>query len=84
MPCVKFSKCEFLLTSVDFLGHVINSDYINFEGQKIEEVMTWVRPLNLIEFHNFSGLERYYGRFVEGFSSILAPLNKLTHNATKF
>jgi len=46
--------------------------------------MTWPRPLNATEVRNFLGLAGYYRRFVEGFSSISAPLTKLTHKATKF
>ncbi|XP_049399822.1 uncharacterized protein LOC125863894 [Solanum stenotomum] len=80
----KFSKCDFWLTSVAFIGHVITSEGIKVDGQKIEVVMTWSRPLNLMEVRNFLGLAGYYRRFVKGFSSISAPLTKLTHKATKF
>ncbi|XP_019253902.1 PREDICTED: uncharacterized protein LOC109232595 [Nicotiana attenuata] len=80
----KFSKCEFWLTSVAFLGHVITGDGINVDGQKIEAVMTWPRPLNPTEVHSFLGLGGYYRRFVERFSSISAPLTKLTHKGAKF
>ncbi|KAH0633816.1 hypothetical protein KY284_036602 [Solanum tuberosum] len=80
----KFSKCAFWLTSVAFLGHVITSEGIKVDGQKIEAVMTWSRPLNAMEVRSFLGLVRYYRRFVEGFSSISALLTKLTHKATKF
>nr|XP_009804253.1 PREDICTED: uncharacterized protein LOC104249515 [Nicotiana sylvestris] len=67
-----------------FLGHVITSDSINVDGQKIEAVMTWPRPLNPIEVRSFLGLAGYYRRFVEGFSSISALLTKLTHKGAKF
>ncbi|WMV09314.1 hypothetical protein MTR67_002699 [Solanum verrucosum] len=80
----KFSTCDFWFTSVDFLGHVITSKGIKVDGQKIEAVMTWLRPLNETEVCNFLGLAGYYRRFVEGLSSISAPLKKLTHKATKF
>ncbi|XP_049399854.1 uncharacterized protein LOC125863927 [Solanum stenotomum] len=56
----KFSKCDFWLTSVAFLGHVITSEGIKVDGQKIEAVMTWPSPLNPTEVHNFLGLAGYY------------------------
>ncbi|XP_075077297.1 uncharacterized protein LOC107789900 [Nicotiana tabacum] len=67
-----------------FLGHVITGDGIKVDGQKIEAVITWPRPLNPTEVHSFLGLAGYYRRFVEGFSSISAPLTKLTHKGAKF
>nr|XP_016484198.1 PREDICTED: uncharacterized protein LOC107804779 [Nicotiana tabacum] len=43
-----------------FLGHVITSDSIKVDGQRIEAVMTWPRTLNPTEVHSFLGLARYY------------------------
>ncbi|XP_069151846.1 uncharacterized protein [Solanum lycopersicum] len=40
----KFSKCEFWLTSVTFLGHIIGAYGICVDTQKIEAVKTWPRP----------------------------------------
>ncbi|XP_019226727.1 PREDICTED: uncharacterized protein LOC109208142 [Nicotiana attenuata] len=45
----KFSKCEFWLNSIALLGHVITGNGIKVDGQKIEAVMTWPRPLNPTE-----------------------------------
>ena len=80
----KFSKCEFWLNSVSFLGHVVAADGIRVDSQKIEAVKTWPRPTTPTEVRSFLGLAGYYRRFVEGFSSISAPLTRLTQKSAKF
>lgn len=80
----KFSKCEFWLTSVAFLGHIIGADGILVDTQKIEAAKTWPRPTTPTEVCTFPGLAGYYKRFVEKFASISVPLTRLTQKAAKF
>ncbi|GKF39818.1 hypothetical protein Tco_0119879, partial [Tanacetum coccineum] len=56
----KFSKCEFWLSKVKFLGHVINSEGIHVDHAKIESVKDWVSPQILTKFHQFLNLAGYY------------------------
>ena len=56
----KFSKCEFWLDSVSFLGHVDSKDGVMVDPSKIETVRSWVRPTNVSEVRSFVGLARYY------------------------
>ncbi|GKC66863.1 putative reverse transcriptase domain-containing protein, partial [Tanacetum coccineum] len=80
----KFSKCEFWLSKVQFLGHLIDSEGIHVDPEKIEAIKDWASPKTPIEIHQFLGLAGYYRRFIEGFSKIARPMTKLTQKRVKF
>ncbi|GKA85833.1 putative reverse transcriptase domain-containing protein, partial [Tanacetum coccineum] len=74
----KFSKCEFWLKEVQFLGHVVNHDGIHVDPSKVESVKNWKTPESPTEIRSFLGLAGYYRRFIENFSKIAKPLTLLT------
>ena len=74
----KLSKCEFWLTEVKFLGHVISRDGVAIDPSKVEAVLNWKRPETVTEIRSFLGLAGYYRRFIQNFSRIAMPLTKLT------
>ncbi|GKE23708.1 putative reverse transcriptase domain-containing protein [Tanacetum coccineum] len=80
----KFSKCEFWLQEVHFLGHVVNSEGIHVDPSKIEAVKNWKPPKTPPEIRLFLGLAGYYRRFIANFSKIAKPLNLLTQKNQKF
>nr|GEY61435.1 putative reverse transcriptase domain-containing protein [Tanacetum cinerariifolium] len=80
----KFSKCHFWLESVQFLGHVIDSEGIHVDPAKIAAIKNWATPMTPTEVRQFLGLAGYYRRFIEGFSLISKPLTKLTQKNKKF
>ncbi|GKB87697.1 putative reverse transcriptase domain-containing protein [Tanacetum coccineum] len=80
----KFSKCEFWIPKVHFLGHVIDSKGIHVDPAKIESIKDWVSPKTPTEIRQFLGLAGYYRRFIEGFSKISKPMTKLTQKGIKF
>ena len=74
----KFSKCEFWLTEVRFLGDVVSASGVSVDPEKVEAVMSWERLKSVFEIRCFLGLARYYRRFIENFSRIAAPMTRLT------
>nr|GEY94657.1 hypothetical protein [Tanacetum cinerariifolium] len=80
----KFSKCDFWLNSVQFLGHVIDSGGIHVDTAKIEAIKSWAAPTTPTEVRQFLGLAGYYRRFVKEFSLIAKPLTKLTQKNKPF
>ncbi|GJT24946.1 putative reverse transcriptase domain-containing protein [Tanacetum coccineum] len=80
----KFSKCEFWIIRVKFLGHVIDNSGIHVDPAKIEAVKNWASPTTPSEIRQFLGLAGYYRRFIEGFSKIANPMTELTQKNQKF
>ncbi|GJR39581.1 putative reverse transcriptase domain-containing protein [Tanacetum coccineum] len=74
----KFSKCDFWIHIVQFLGHLIDSQGLHVDPAKIEAVKNWTSPTTPTEVRQFLGLAGYYRRFIEGFSKIAKPMTKLT------
>ncbi|GJZ93524.1 putative reverse transcriptase domain-containing protein [Tanacetum coccineum] len=79
----KFSKCEFLLQEVHFLGHVVNQNGIHVDPSKIETVKNWKSPTTPSEIRSFLGLAGYYRCFIANFSKIAKPLTSLTQKNQK-
>nr|GEV41374.1 reverse transcriptase [Tanacetum cinerariifolium] len=80
----KFSKCEFWLSSVAFLGHIVSAEGITMDPAKVEAITKWPRPTSVTEVRSFLGLAGYYRRFVEGFPRLALPLTKLIRKSEKF
>ena len=80
----KFSKCEFWLIEMRFLGHVVSASGVSVDPEKVEVVMGWKRPKSVFEILSFLGLAGYYRRLIEDFSQIAAPMTRLTRKEVKF
>ncbi|GKA19659.1 putative reverse transcriptase domain-containing protein [Tanacetum coccineum] len=80
----KFSKCEFWIPKVQFLGHVIDNKGIHVDPAKIESIKDWASLKTPTKIRQFLGLAGYCRRFIEGFFNIAKSMAKLTQKKVKF
>lgn len=71
---LKQEKCQFLLLSVEYLGHQINRNGIQPLQSKVEAIVVNAPvPKNVQELRSFLGLLNYYGKFIPNLATILPP-----------
>nr|GFD09150.1 putative reverse transcriptase domain-containing protein [Tanacetum cinerariifolium] len=80
----KFSKCEFWISKVQFLGHIIDRRGIHVDPAKIESIKDWASPKTPTEIRQILGLAGYYRRFIKRFLKITKSMMKLTQKGIKF
>jgi hypothetical protein len=80
----KFSKCDFWLKEVSFLGHIITDGGIVVDPSKVQDVLNWNPPKNVPEIRSFLGLVGYCRRFIECFLKIVKPLTSLLEKGKEF
>lgn len=64
----KESKCDFGMTKLHYLGHIISSKGVRVNLDKIKAIMDCPPPMDLSQLKGFFGLCDFYRRFVKGFS----------------
>jgi hypothetical protein len=78
----KLSKCEFQKQQLKFLGHIVSAQGIQVDKAKVQVITDWPQPKTIKEVRSFLGLANYFRRFVQGYSSLVAPMIELTKQET--
>ena len=81
---LKASKCHLFQRELKYLGHVVNTDGILPDNDKVKAIAKMPTPRNASELRSFLGMCNYYRKFIPNFAKVTAPLFKLTsHNDVK-
>ena len=80
----RMSECSFCKPSVELLAHVVSSDGVHVDPRKIASIDHWPLPKSATEMRSFLGLGNYFKRFIQVYSSLVAPLVSLTRPKMPF
>ena len=80
----KWSKCEFMVPSVEFLGYCVDGEGRHPTDEKIKAISEAPSPKNLAELSSYLGLWNYYGHFIANLSTFLQPLHELLRKGVKW
>ena len=81
---INIEKCHFMMEEVQILGHVISKNGLSTMSKKVDAIKHWDKPTTITELRSFLGAVGYYRNFIESFSKVAAPLNKLLKKDSKF
>lgn len=84
---INFEKSQFFRKELKYLGYVVNEFGLRADPDKIRSILEYQNPTTRKEVKRFLGTCSWFRRFIPNFSTVAAPLNKLTSsgkNAPKF
>jgi hypothetical protein len=74
---VKLKKCNFAKQEIRYLGHILSSQGVQTDPEKVTAVLHWPTPSNVRDLRGFLGLAGFYRKFVRHFAIIAKPLTQL-------
>lgn len=68
----KAEKCEFHVTTTEFLGFIVPANGISMASNKVDAIMSWPLPTKVREIQQFLGFANFYRKFIKGYSRIIS------------
>ncbi|GMF42734.1 unnamed protein product [Phytophthora fragariaefolia] len=74
---LKMKRCHWGRSQVVFWGHIVTPTGILPNPEKVKAVLNVKRPVDIHGIRSFLGLTSYFRRYIPGYASISAPLERL-------
>lgn len=74
---LKFRKCGFAQSKVEYLGHVVSDLGVATDPSKTPAIVQWPHPQNITDLRGFLGPTSYYRKFVKHYGILAKPLTSL-------
>ena len=78
------AKCDFGLSELKFLGHIVGAKGICPDPDKVKVVQEWPEPANAAELRSFLGLAQYFRKFIQGYAQTVCCLYDLLKSNAAF
>ncbi|KMQ84703.1 reverse ribonuclease integrase [Lasius niger] len=78
------AKCRFCVDQLRYLGHVVDRHGIRTDPEKVSAVVNWPEPRSVKQVRQFLGMASWYRRFIANFSTLAAPLTRLTKKIARW
>jgi hypothetical protein len=81
---IKQSKCKWISTNAEILGHIVSGGEVKMDPKEIEALKNRMAPTNVKQTQQFLGICNYSRKFIKDYAKIAAPPNALLRKEKKF
>ena len=77
-------KLELCCTEIPLMGHLITSDGLKADSDKIDAIVNMPKPTDVKDVQRLRGFINYLAKFMPRLSNVMEPLRQLTHKEAEW
>uniref|UniRef100_A0A5S6QAZ0 RNA-directed DNA polymerase n=1 Tax=Trichuris muris TaxID=70415 RepID=A0A5S6QAZ0_TRIMR len=74
---LNLEKCEFLVSSLQFLGHELDCNGIKPTDSRVQHLQSFPKPSSIRQLRQYLGMINFYHRFIPGCAALIKPLHRM-------